>query len=83
MIEKFFLFINDYGWVDCLDSYPFTAGPVPKVLVVQNQEEHDYCAGLAFVYGHMPEILIKEPGYIPQQDSHFFREVMATTELDY
>ena len=83
MIENFFIFIADCGWLDAIDSYPFTAGPLPKVLVVQNQEEHDYCVGLAYVYGHMPEIILYTPDYLPQSDYLFGREVIATKQLHF
>ena len=81
MVEKFFIFISDCGCLDAADSYVFTAGKAPKVLVVQNQEEHDYCTGLAYVYGCMPEIIIYTPDYLPQNDHLFEREVIATREL--
>ena len=81
MVQNFFIFIPDCGWLDALDSYAFTPGKFPKVLVVQNQEEHDYCAGLAYMYGYMPEIIIYTREYLPCSDSSFGREVIATKEL--
>ena len=83
MIEKFFIFVftPDCGWLEAADSYAFTAGKEPKVLVVQNQEEHDYCVGLAYMYGCMPEIIIYTPDYMPQSDCLFGREVIATKLL--
>lgn len=83
MVEKFFIFISDCGWLDAADSYAFTADKAPKVLVVQNQEEHDYCTGLAYVYDHMPEIIIYTRDYLPQNDHLFGREVLSTKEILY
>ena len=83
MVEKFFIFTRMYGWIVVKDDYPFTPGELPKVLVVQNQEEHDYCQGLAYMYGYMPEIILHTLDYVPQKDCLFGREVLSTKEILY
>lgn len=83
MVEKFFIFVANYGWLEAADSYAFTAGKEPKVLVVQNQEEHDYCTGLAYVYGYMPEIILYTEDYLPQSDYLFGMEVLSTKHLHF
>lgn len=81
MVENFFIFISNWGWLVAADSYAFTAGKLPKVLVVQNQEEHDYCQRLAYMYGYMPEIILHTLDYMPHKDCLFGREVLSTKEL--
>lgn len=83
MIDQFYVFVIDYGWMKATTEYTFSQGEIGKVLVVRNQEEKDYCTGIAYILGYMPEIIICPPQYDPYGDVAFNWEVLATWEIPF